>query len=201
MGFRASGTTKNVSVNINALGGQARFTPTGASASVEVARIEVKTDKPIGIFTGSFKAEALSASANFGLQGDLAGAKTNVNNTTKTSSSGITVFAVGAEANVAKTTVSSGIKLGPVNIQLSGSVGYGAAANASIGAGKSGFGVSATAGLGATVGLGLKVTWDSGKVDSAIRQATASVNKPAPTPIGTATPASRATTRPVMTAD
>lgn len=171
LGFRASEQKNNVKLDANALGGSVKWGPTGAAASVEVARVKVSGTSANGVWSGSMSAQALTASAKFGLEGDLAGKSVNGKDKGKTSSSGLTMFTAGAEAHVAKTTVAGGVKIGPVKLEASASVGYGASASVSVGASKKGFGAGAELGAGATVGVGFKITWDTGAAEKAIARA------------------------------
>jgi len=182
VGFKTSSTQNNVTFSATS-GVQGTFTPTSIKASAEVVKIEVKTTQPKGIFSGVFRAEALTASARAGLEGDLIGTSKSVDNktgTVKSSSSSVVAASVGAEAHIAKTTVGFGIQLGPVRIELAGSVGVGAAATAQVDVSKKGFAVSASGGAGATVGVGLKVNWDSDRLDQAIQTATKNASQPQP---------------------
>lgn len=126
----------------------------------------------MGIFSGSVNAEALSASARFGLEGDLLRQSASHNSAKgSTSQAGPTVFSMGAQAHLAKTSVTGGVRIGPVKVDLTGSVGYGAAASASVGVSRTGFSLSGQVGAGGTVGAGLRVAWDTNQLNTAIAKA------------------------------
>lgn len=170
-GFRYQEEGTNYKVDTNALGSSLRWGPLGPAASVEVARLNVSSSTADGRLKGSVSAQALTASAKLGAVGELGERLVNENG--KVSSSGPKVWGAGVEAHIAKTSVSGGIKIGPVSVELTGRVGYGASAGIGIGKGEKRFGFQAHAGLGPTVGLGLTVSWDTAAAETAIAKATA----------------------------
>lgn len=146
LGFKTDTTVNNTQVETNALSVLVHGSAKGLGLSAGVAELKVSSTSASGVAYGSVSAEALTAKAHVGLDPNLSG-------------NGLNVYSAGASAHNAKTTLSGGIRLGPLQIGGNVSVGAGAAMSAHIGAGKNGFKIGFEAGPMKTIGLGFSVSW------------------------------------------
>lgn len=166
VGFHASSEKNGVTLTSNALGGQLTVNPKTVQASVEVVRVEVAKSNPTGAVAGNFSVQALTALAKFGIE-ELASKEKTTQSTSngntaqeaRRATPSLSVFSAGVEAHIAKTTIAGSLAFGPVKVEASFSVGVGAAAGFSVGAGSKGLQASATAGAGATLGGSLGISW------------------------------------------
>lgn len=134
------------SITAIGFGGSAKadVSKVSASASLDVARVQVKTSTPSGTYSGQLNAQALGASAQF------------IVSDRKQS---FTTVSVGAEAHLVQSELSLSGMVGPVHITAKGSAGVGAAIGGTAGAGEKGFTIGGKLGWGGTVGLTLTVSW------------------------------------------
>lgn len=160
-GIHTDRTSNYMRTESTTAGAQLKVGSSGVSGFVGLAQFKVSHTAPSGTSSTAVSGEAFTASFSANRGSGFFAQAPAVKTAQKTAGNppSVPVFSVGAEASIAKVTVSQAVKLGPIRIEGTASVGVGASAGAAAGFSSKGFALGAKLGLGGTLGAGIRVSW------------------------------------------